>query len=367
MPSKIVYLFGSGATHAEKWLDCRIRNIESNIDKDGLLAANVSSRIIESILRKKKNNILEKYGISRDELKKHQLMWGEDPLEKKYPGVDVELLISLIKNIKTKTAENDAKDLMQYFRDDICEKLKTGSRQIIPKLYPALLRWHELNEPKEKLLGFLTVNYDSLIEKSFKSLKKSFDLGFNVENNKSFGIKQKANEDRVPLLKLHGSFNWVVDNDGNGKITLTENEDNSIESLWIPPGLNKIYLDYPYNIIHGRAFELLSECNVLRIVGCSLNQNDINLISLLFTTQKVRRLNPYSIELIMGDKAAGDIAERLVMLIPFKDSFYEIVRGQSEYRGENPFLEWLYYNVKNSGVNVGRDKYLKDIEKWTKL
>jgi len=56
----------------------------------------------------------------------------------------------------------------------------------------------------------------------------------------------------------------------------------------IPIGINKNYLFPPYNFIWGKAFEILIQCDTLRIIGCSLNQNDLGLIDLLFKAHMER-------------------------------------------------------------------------------
>jgi len=84
---------------------------------------------------------------------------------------------------------------------------------------------------------------------------------------------------RTPLLKLHGSFNW--------KDILIYGKTTTIPI--IPLGINKNYLIPPYNFIWGRAYELLTECEILRIIGCSMNQNDIGLIDLLFKAHHQKR------------------------------------------------------------------------------
>jgi hypothetical protein len=79
--------------------------------------------------------------------------------------------------------------------------------------------------------------------------------------------------------------------------------------LWIPPSIEKVKDRYPFNLLWGKAFELLLNCDVLRIVGCNLSQNDWGLISLLFNTQ----LEPggvYEIELIRSHKGGARVRKR---------------------------------------------------------
>jgi len=164
-----------------------------------------------------------------------------------------------------------------------------------------------------------------------------------------------------PLLKLHGSFDWFFD--VNMDKILVRKSGNINTMQWIPPRLNKEYLNYPYNIIHGKAYELLVQCDILRVIGCGLNQNDIGLISLLFKTQK-KGANPYSIDIIGSRPTRKNISERLGMLLTFAESFYENndwgKLGKPDT--ENPFLDWLYFKIKNAPKSYLRDsKYLKNV------
>ena len=65
----------------------------------------------------------------------------------------------------------------------------------------------------------------------------------------------------------------------------------------VPLGINKNYLTPPYNFIWGRAYELLVRCDILRIIGCSLSQNDIGLIDLLFKAHD-KKSSPLEIQVI---------------------------------------------------------------------
>jgi hypothetical protein len=65
---------------------------------------------------------------------------------------------------------------------------------------------------------------------------------------------------------------------------------------------------YPFNLLWGRAYELL-DCDILRVIGCKLSQNDWGLISLLFNTQ-LEAGNAYQIELICSHESGEKIRER---------------------------------------------------------
>jgi hypothetical protein len=67
-------------------------------------------------------------------------------------------------------------------------------------------------------------------------------------------------------------------------------------------------------MIWSKAKELL-DCDILRIIGCSLNRNDWELISLLYTTQSLRNDGKtYEIELIDCPKSCKNIKNNYTYL-----------------------------------------------------
>ena len=357
-PQKIVYLLGAGATHAEKQLECKIRKSglgNNGEPKNGLLAKHISDRVIKKLLKNKEGvRVLEEHQITKGSL------YG-DPLGE--PDIDIELLISLLETNKTETSENHVRLLKKYFRESICQNLTIEKSKIQPRLGPTLIEWH-LKDNSEKQIGFLSLNYDSIFEQSFKLMKQEFDYGIDVENK---SLRWPHKSDKLPLLKLHGSFDWYLSSDMD-KMSVIQN--GTIETMqWIPPRLNKEYLNYPYNIIHGKAYEILAQCDTLRVIGCGLNQNDIGLISLLFKTQH-KGSNPYKIEIIDSEEGLQGLTKRLGMLLSFDESFYrkDAWTKLGKNPTNNPFLDWLYFKIKNAPSKQSREtKYLKSIEKWGDL
>jgi len=128
-------------------------------------------------------------------------------------------------------------------------------------LHKALFELHTKVGEKENLFGVISLNYDDVLDEAYEKFHGKPNYCFTSEKNND-----------LPLLKLHGSFNW------KGKKIYGKSKNIPI----IPIGINKNYLSPPYNFIWGRAFELLVECDTLRIIGCSLSQNDMGLIDLLF-------------------------------------------------------------------------------------
>ncbi len=110
-----------------------------------------------------------------------------------------------------------------------------------------------------------------------------------------------------PLIKIHGSFNW---RNKYPVIMVDEARVTQEDALWIPPGMGKRAEHYPFDLLWGRAYEILN-CDILRVVGCSLSANDMHLVSMIFRTQRLSGGGQnYRIELIDYPESCCAIAER---------------------------------------------------------
>src|ERR1039458_7728165 len=124
-PTKIVYLFGAGATHAE--LDNLYRR---QIEKGrGLLISDVSRRVIERA-RLKERYVRDIAMVSAPK-----------------GAPNIELLISMIENSKIDDWEFKAQYLKKLVRQDI-EGILTKPRTNHFYLHKALFELHELNTVK---------------------------------------------------------------------------------------------------------------------------------------------------------------------------------------------------------------------------
>jgi hypothetical protein len=240
MAYKVAYLFGAGATHAEV-MNSIDNPSEADREKYGLLISHVSNRVM-----KKANEEIAW-------LKEHEKVFAS-----KKGSFNIELLISLFVN--NRAPEKVISSLKELVHEDIKNILAVHQRKFY--LHKALLELHNHPNNVEKLTGIISLNYDTVLDKSFVANKITPHYFLSTENKKA-----------VPLLKLHGSFDWVDGVRIDGKKRPVE---------IIPIGTNKNYLFPPYNFIWGKAYELLKNCDVLRIIGCSLNQNDLGLIDLLY-------------------------------------------------------------------------------------
>lgn len=259
---KVVYLLGTGATHAE------------------LMAKGRTSGII---MRDVKDEMLSRI----DKLNIKQLKEIKNELTPDY--ADIEHLITLYESTGIPRHVSIAKHLKNLFKEIVQERTKG----LNPKLLSALIDMHNIALLNEELKGILTLNYEDILDKAVQEVKKGINYAIEI-NCKHSSFQTISNG--FPLLKLHGSFNWK----NEFPITLTDDHNikNPEYALWIPPGIEKRREKYPFSILWGRAKEILN-CDILRVIGCSLNRNDWQLVSLLYTTQKLNcNSNKYDIELI---------------------------------------------------------------------
>jgi hypothetical protein len=280
---RIVYLLGTGATQAEASLvDDRIR-LGMVYMKDGILRKIVERKIHE--LEDVKNELTGEY-------------------------TDVEQLITLYESSNSGKHKKIAKLLRELFREEILEQVERLDRsqyavkgRFTPRLCSALIDMHEVEGLGETMSGIMTLNYEDMIERAAQSVKRGVNYSLNFPEAPKSRIKVRENG--VLVLKLHGSFNWR----NEFPLSVEDIVEREEDVLWIPPGVEKHTEVYPFNIIWGKARELL-DCETLRIVGCSLSRNEWHLVSMLYGTQKLNRMKrEYDIEIISPPKTGNEIKE----------------------------------------------------------
>src|SRR5713226_1205375 len=320
---RIVYLFGAGATQAE------LDNLDPTLREkgQGLLISDVSRRVIEKASRVK------------------SYLRDVEMVSATSGSLNIELLISLLENSKIHGWESKTQLLKSWVQKDI-ESILPKSRSRRFYLHKALFEFHKYKGKKreEKLFGLISLNYDDVLDQAYEHYYGEPNYCFSLEQN-------TASSKLVPLLKLHGSFNWSMQE--------IRGRERSIEI--IPLGSNKTYLHAPYGFIWNRAMEILIECDILRVVGCSLSQNDIHLIDLLFKAH-LERGEAFEIEII-GPQPTGD-------QIKWNYGFFHKIKTLREVEGHlipdldptNPFKTWLKYKVKDMiRKDLKRTKYLKTV------
>lgn len=326
MGKKIIYLIGAGATQAVlNYIGGEKKNLlMKNNDEFG---EGVCSRII------KKAKCLKKLNIPR---------YDSDE-------IDIEKLISLFENSGAEKYRIAAEELRTLYYHDIVKILLESEILKNPRLAIGLLEMHKYIKPEvEELVGIINLNHDNLFHKASQKVFKGVNIGFNFIS-KSFEFNQNA-----PLIiKLHGSFNWIKSLPIK-IIRLSKVRKDSKEILWIPPTILKESKNYPFNKLIGIAFEILSKkCDILRIIGCSLSQNDWNIVSLLFNAQYMQILFEgicFKIELIMDKDSCNRIIQEcsyLQNIFPIqhlKDGDFDEYKKEKQDQGKevkNPFSYWL--------------------------
>jgi hypothetical protein len=195
--------------------------------------------------------------------------------------------------------------MRQYYFEEIRERLVSSITVERPSLAVTLLEMHRnraFRTKVETLSGILTTNHDGLLQAAFKETFGAVDLGFPFISTQLSLSKGKP---VPPLLELHGSFTWRFGIPLEVTM-LSKASDYSDDASWIPPTVLKEPKHYPFNKLIALAYELLSKhCDVLRVIGSSLTQNDWNILGLIFNAQRHNlflKKEPFIIQLIMPQK-----------------------------------------------------------------
>jgi hypothetical protein len=343
-PTKVVYLFGAGATQAE-------------VSYDG--PGNVS------VLMGDTDDFGE--GISTGVLRR---LGPEGDAFKTDKGVDIEKLISLLTASGIDEHLELAEKMRQHYFEEICARLNDAITVERPTLATALLEMHRIpafQTEVESLSGIITTNHDGLLQAAFRETFGVIDLGFPFFSTQ---LSISNGKPMPQLLELHGSFTWSFGSPLEITI-LGKSSSYSRDASWIPPTVLKESKHYPFNKLTALAYELLSKhCDVLRVIGSSLTQNDWNILSLIFNAQRHNMFlvrPPFTIELIMPQKD-GLAIERssayLKNIMPIGSLPWGDFRAYEKWTDENPpigddeanpFFYWLKQkiNFHQSKKNFG--------------
>lgn len=317
---KIAYLFGAGASEGE-------------IKHRGALKSILMNGIIDGIVSK---------------LSKEPRPKLEDVTNYLTEDANIEQLITLYESSGTAEHIQTAQTLKTLFREELEERVVGPGPDYAPGLFAALLDMHSLEGLDEKLIVVLTTNYEDLIEQAMQAVYGK--VNYVIKTVPADGPYVLSN-DEVPILKLHGSFNWKNESPVMIQRAISDEQD----IIWIPPGVAKKRESYPFDLIWGKARELL-DCDVLRIIGASLSMNDWELISLLFTTQKLRtdKKSSYIIEIIDYPDRCGKIKEQ------YK---YLDIRGIFEIPEVREYLVKAYL-PRHIGLDVAEERLEKIAQEY---
>jgi hypothetical protein len=326
---KVAYLLGAGATHAE--LIAADPAVTEKEEERGVLMWSVSSRVIEKARRDP------------------EYLRGVEMVSGTKGSLNIELLISLIESSKIEGWESKAKALKGLVQQDL-EAVLTPDLTAQFYLHKALfeLHDHEAVDSQEELIGLISLNYDGVLDQAYREFfHREPDYCLSLERDVSL---PKAHR----ILKLHGSFDWHT----SGASVRGKTRKIDI----IPLGASKSYDHAPYVFIWSRAFEMLVQCDTLRVVGCSLSQNDTRLIELLFKAQ-VEGGRGFGMEII-APQSAGDDLRRTCGFFGRIETLDEIEGGLVAEASpqSNAFKEWLKYKADRTlkgGIEATR--FLKEV------
>lgn len=220
-------------------------------------------------------------------------------------NVDFEHVITFLDDSPSALHRQFAARLRRIFETLLTKRLTHIKRTLGPDrsaLYLALLDLHNVVQLNERLQGILTLNYDDFIEDAVAKLyhgPPDYGIAAGVAPKKPTAMGPP------PLLKLHGSFGW------QDVWPIHPRTRTRQRPLWLPPGIRKATERYPFNLVWGRAREVL-DCDLLRVVGCRLSPTDWDLISLLFSTRHsdLGRPTPYTVEIIDCPRHAATLKAR---------------------------------------------------------
>jgi hypothetical protein len=351
---KIAYLLGAGVTQAEaNFARSGIQVLTSQI-KDGIQIQ------LEGGEREIKDNVSN---------------------DLTTPGVDIEQLISLYESTGTEIDTRAAEYLRAKFMlvlGNSLRTLDTPQAEFVPVLISALLELHSKSADslEEELVGVLSLNYDDFAERALANIFPAFSYGFEL-GGRTPNDGTNSEGTNVFLLKLHGSFNWS--NDFPPKIVPKYHDDPN-QCLWLPPGVEKSNRRYPFSILWGKAREVL-DCDVLRVIGCSLSRNDWQLISLLHSAKRTRNLTIEYIDFEdIGEQKEQEYPYLGIVRILKIDGFRKFLSDETGLRDSGKSIEnfaksenaaqfncfhyWLMFKknfVLNRGLNFDSSKYIKQI------
>ena len=142
----------------------------------------------------------------------------------------------------------------------------------------------------------ITLNYDDLIERSCERVnihyrygfkRQGFDGTFNIDSSDYNGKMLDLDENKLslPIYKLHGSYNWMAEQENINLISdmrrFFSNWEFWATNEWVrhsfviePPTIDKLYAGRILSVIWGRAYDSLASAFHLIVIGYSFPEND---------------------------------------------------------------------------------------------
>lgn len=311
---KIAYLFGTGATQSE-------------IEHSGWPGKVLMQHVKNHIYTKSENT----KGLFFKLIQDLSILPGD---------IDIEQMISLFEDVEDSKDDYFLKlitEVRNLFFISIHENLLNNEKYLPSSLTSALFRLHQIcpdlmGNEGEHLSGVLTVNFDSILENAFISTHGAINYGIQIKY-----IDYKYSEDIPPILKLHGSFNWK----GSDSLAASpdfEKSANDENAKWLRPSVFK-KPEGVFRDLWVSAYKILSQCDVLRIVGCSLRIEDWSLISLIFKSQI--KSKKFGIELVLPETDS----EKIRTTLPFLSKVKAINEIYTELDVKNIFKSFVIKKI----------------------
>ena len=341
-PKRVVYLIGAGATQAEA--DYQGGEKINLLMRDSTrLGSGICTRIFK---KTKTDNWLNENKKSKEE-------------------IDIEKLITLLASTDIEECRKKAENYRRLYYEEVLGSLAKAELLNRPELAMGLLEMYTnkiFQKKVERLAGIISLNHDNLFQVACGKVHNGINLGFEFVPQ----YFNKGSSTTPLIIKLHGAFNWINKLPIH-VLKLSSKSEYSPDILWIPPTILKEAKDYPYNKLMGLAYEVLTErCDVLRIIGCSLSQNDWNIVALLFNAQYhqfFHKKSCFRIEFIMEQESGKKIMKEcsyLKNMIPIgylTEGDFSLYKYKEDERPkpselDNPFKYWLKQTVqyhKNKG------------------
>lgn len=202
----------------------------------------------------------------------------EDVMKKSYE-FDKSVRLSFLENLYSAIYELLAQTT-ESTEEDINNAI-AGKPRTPATLFKTLLNDDRLNKND----FFMTLNYDLYLDREILFIQKNIDYGITDEYINIKRLKPLSSKPDFSVYHLHGSLNWEkvdgLDNKINisaGAIPPKFNRAGSNYCL-VPPGMKELspVLKSFWKI----ADERLLKADELIIIGCSLNQDDTELIKLI--------------------------------------------------------------------------------------
>lgn len=341
---KIVYLFGAGA-------------IQGEIEHQGIGSDATMTGLNENVYKMSKKRNGEYYRMTQ----RHSIPFNQD----------VELMMSLLEGFSEERRKDFIgihTELRKLVRECLISQIT--QKKIVPRLMVSLFHFNRkyyqhMEADGEEMLGVLTTNYDSLVEEGLSRVYEGLNLACDFHSK-----DYKSNTKAPFLLKLHGSFNWRIHDNTleiSRKFENVESKDDY--TGWIPPSVYKKPSMKIFKIIWDKASELLTECDILRVIGSSLRSEDWCLLSLIFTSRILSK-KAFDIELIVPElTAVGDdehpnsIMQRLTFLGKAK-SLSALPVFDVNMMNRNTFFQWLINKareIERKDASIREDAYIYEM------